>query len=59
MKPLSSSMPFTARAALMVARGEARDYSQACSLLARRRRRPAIRPSVERVPPVRLPYADN
>ena len=34
------SMSFRARADLMVRRGEARDFYEACSMLAKRRRKP-------------------
>ena len=37
------SMSFRARADLMVRRGEARDFYEACSMLAKRRRKPEKR----------------
>lgn len=39
-----SSMSFRARADLMVRRGEAPDFYQACSMLAKRRRKPEKQP---------------
>lgn len=37
------SMSFRARADLMVRRGEARDFYEACSMLSKRRRKPEKR----------------
>lgn len=37
---------------------QAHDFSHACSLLARRRRRPLVRPTPQPIT-VRLPYSEN
>ena len=64
-------MPFTARAELLVRQGKASNYSEACSLLARRRTKKNYgRTNTARHDPdfravesprivMRLPYADN
>lgn len=38
-----TSMPFRARADLMVRKGQARDFYEACSMLAKRKRKPEKR----------------
>lgn len=52
-------MSFTARAGWLLAAGRARDYSEACSMLAKMKRPKRViqKPS----PPqnIRLPYADS
>lgn len=57
--PLPRSMPFRAKADLMVKRGEARDFGHACSIL-RSRRKPAAQPNdgFKQVQ-ARLPYKDE
>ena len=56
-------MPFTARADLMVRRGEARTFSEACSKLSKRRNygRTVVKPAADlaAIERPRLPYADN
>lgn len=55
--PLPKTMPFRAKAELMVKRGEARDFRHACSLLGGRKK-PAAQPKPE--PQARrLPYKDE
>ena len=59
----SNTMPFTARADLMVRRGEARTFSEACSKLSKRRNngRTVVKPAADlaAIERPRLPYADN
>lgn len=55
-------MNYRAKADLMVRRGEARTFSEACSLLAKRRRRCASKPKQELVAVpagYRLPYKED
>jgi hypothetical protein len=54
-----SGMGFTARAGYLCATYQARDFAEACSLLAKMRR-PKRNPPVPKTPPqnIRLPYAD-
>ena len=53
-----STMPFRARAELLVRRGEAEDFYEACSMLAKRRRKPEKRPLVTTTQSW-LPYRDD
>lgn len=53
LRPLSTSIPFTQRAHLMVQRGEAKTFGEACKLM-RRPKQPNPQPVVSR----RLPYKD-
>ena len=68
LRPLPRSMPFLARASLMVTRGEARTFAEATRLLRAHKRAhcsttitDADRASFAHVerPASRLPYADN
>ncbi len=55
--PLPKSMPFRARAEMMVKRGEARDFGTACKML---RKPPAqSEPAPVNPTPRRLPYKDE
>lgn len=56
-----NTMPWAARADLMVRRGEARNFSEACSLMAKRRRRKTSQPKPQMAMPVRTwsPYKDD
>lgn len=58
----SNATPYNYRDAAqrLVDTHQATDFSHACSLLARRRRKPLVRPTQSNHPTkIRLPYADN
>ena len=56
LRPLSKRIPFTERARLMVKRGEAKTFGEACKMM----RRPKVNPSNQTQSPqaMRLPYKD-
>lgn len=56
---MPNTMPFRARANLMVQRGEARDFYEACSLMAKRRSRPLKPKPMAQVSTYRLPYKED
>jgi len=57
--PLPKTMPFRAKAELMVKRGEARDFGHACSLMGQRRKRPPVQQQQPMMKAMRLPYKDE
>ncbi len=59
LPPSHKGMGFTALAGYLVSTHQARDYPQACSMLAKLRRKPRKKPAAIYAPrSVRLPYAD-
>lgn len=68
LRPIPDTMPIDAAASMMVQRGEAKSFGQACNILRARRRparygrteiTPADRQARAYVESPRLPYADN
>lgn len=57
--PLPKTMPFRAKAELMVKRGEARDYGHACSIMSSRKRTTPKQQQQQPQPRQWLPYKDN
>jgi hypothetical protein len=56
--PLPKGMPWREKARIMVARGEARDFGEACSMLSKsRKQKQKQKPTTPRA--IRLPYKDN
>lgn len=52
-------MTWRAKADLMVRRGEARTFSEACSMLAKRRRRKPQQPQPQQAARTWLPYKED